>query len=81
MRASVAAEPRLTTSSAGSPVDKPKNEKAEKFTFKSVRYGSEGRQRVVKGVYSSSDDRVRLTYRCTEYMALSRWIQLVNPVA
>ena len=34
-----------------------------------VRYRSEGRQGVVKGVYSSSDDRARLTYRFTKHAA------------
>ena len=39
----------------------------------------------VKGAYLSWDDRTRLTYGCTEYMALlrlfDRWIQLMDPVA
>ena len=42
----------------------------------------------VKGVYSSSDDRMRLTYRCTKHAAYigskvggsSWWILLHDPV-
>ena len=49
-----------------------------------LRY-KRSRQVVVQGVCSSLDDRVRLTYGCTKYMALyrllDRWIQLMDPVS